>query len=104
MDPWDNLLIRRCKKNDVNLNNFYKIIGKRCDLPRDYTSKKDVISFLLRIVIKYDLVRNWSEFILVDVNPKKWYTEEEKSYIDNLLEQLISKITCAEKEKFPGYR
>lgn len=104
MNPWDNLLIRQCKKNEFSLNIFCRIIEKRCALSREYVTKEDVISFLSKIVIKYDLVRDWSQFFLVDVNPKKWYREEEKSYIDNLLEQLISKISCAEIKKFPLYR
>ena len=104
MDPWDNLLIRQCKQNDFNLNICYRIIEKRCALPRRYVTKEDLISHLSKIVIDYDLVRDWSQFLLVDINPKKWYRKEEISYIDNLLEQLISKISCAEIKKFPLYR
>ncbi len=70
----------------------------------DYVTKSDVVYFLTKIVLEYELVRDWTEFLLTDLNPKKWWTKEEKSYIDNLLDCLISKIACSEISKFPRYR
>ena len=99
----DILLIRQCKKNGFNINNFRKIISKRNALAYEYVTKADVVYFLTKIVLDYNLVKDWSKFLLEDLNPKKWWTKEEKSYVDNLLEQLVSKISCTEVKVFPKY-
>lgn len=104
ISDWDILLIRQCKKNHYTINNFRKIISKRNALAYEYVTKADVVYFLTKIVLEYNLVRDWTKFILEELNPKKWWTKEEKPYIDNLLEELISKIACAEVKKFPRYR
>lgn len=99
----DLLLIRHCKKNNTSIDILRKIVAKGYALPYSYVTKEDVARCLTRIVIDYDLIRQWEEFLLVDINPKKWWTKEEKPYIDNLLEQLISKISCTEVKVFPRY-
>ena len=83
------MLIRQCKKNKTSIRSMRKIISKGYALPLSYVDLSHVVYHLTQIVTDYDLVWDWSEFLLVDLNPKKWWTKEQKSYNDNLLEQLI---------------
>jgi hypothetical protein len=104
ISDYDILLIRQCKKNNPSLRSMRRIIGWRCGSTFDYVDKSHVVYHLTNLIIKYGLVRDWNEFLLNDLNPVKWWTKEEKSYIDNLLDVLISKIACSEISKFPRYR
>ena len=105
------LLIRQCKKNKPSMRSMRRIVGMKCALSLSHVTKFDVVYFLIRIVIDYNLVRDWNEFFITDLNPKKDYffiSEEnrppEKSYIDNLIDALISKVSCTEVKIFPYYR
>lgn len=100
---YDLLLIRQCKKNNTSIDILRKIISKRNALSYNYVTKADVVYFLTKIVLDYELIRNMVEFITVDLNPKKWWGDTELSYQDNLIEQLISVISNTEVAKFPRY-
>jgi len=97
------LLIRACKKNNTDVNILRRIVSKGYALPHSYVSKADVARCLTRIVVDFSLIGDWEEFLLVDVNPKKWWTNREETYMDNLVEQLISKISITEVAQFPRY-
>jgi hypothetical protein len=95
-------LICQCKKNESNFNNLYKIIARKCAISTVHLDKEHVASCLSKIVVQYDLVRNWSEFLLENCNPQKWWTKQEKPYIDNLIEELISKLCVRKLKNFRG--
>lgn len=102
----DLLLIRACKRNKVNYNILRRIIAREYALRLSYVNHGDVARCLIRIVVNYELIRHWEEFLCVDLNPKKWWksqADNKKPYLENLIEQLVSKITCSEVAKFPRY-
>ena len=105
ISDWEILLIRQCKKNKYNINNFRRLVGKRCAIPYEHVNKSDVVHFLAEIVIDYGLIRNWTEFLLNDLNPIKWYDKNNPvPYVDNLIKELATKIMLTEIKKFPRYR
>lgn len=104
-DDFDILLIRQCKRNKPSIRSLRRIVGMRCALNLEYVTKGDVVHFLMQIVLKFNLIRDWQEFLVFDMNPKKWWRDDvPKDHIDNLLEQLISKVSLTEVKIFPKWR
>lgn len=99
----DLLLIRACKRNDVKLNTLRRIVARKCAIPFQYVNQSDVAHHLLKIVQEYNLIRNWDEFLIERLNPKKWWTNEEKPYMDNLINELVILISLTEVKIFPRY-
>lgn len=109
---YDILIIRQCKKNKPSIRSLRRIVGMKCALPFEYVTQADVVHFLIEIVRDYNLIRNWDEFLITDLNPKKtWWCyvskdkrPQEKTYMDNLTDALISKIMLTEVKIFPRFR
>jgi hypothetical protein len=110
-DDYTILLIRQCKKDKTSMRSLRRIVGMKCALQLEHVAVSDVVHFLIEIVREYNLVRDWDEFLIVDLNPKKdyWYLPEElrpkeKSYMENLVDVLISKIMMTQVNIFPYFR
>jgi hypothetical protein len=100
----DLLLIRACKREKPSLRTMKRIVGRRYALHVKHVELQYVCKTLLKICLDYELIRDMEEFILFDINPKKWWTKEEKSFLDNVFDELVSVICCTEVKKFPRYR
>lgn len=111
-DDYTILLIRQCKKNKTSMRSLRRIVGMKCALQLEHVDVSDVVHFLIEIVIEFNLVKNWDEFLLTDLNPSKtWWCylptvdkPTEKPYMDNLVDVLVSKIALTEVKIFPYFR
>lgn len=101
----DIIIIRHCKRNKPSINILNKLACKRHALGYDSIDKSPLIHVLIEIVLEYNLIRDMEEFITVNLDPNNWYNTFFKiqTYRENLISQLISKISCASVDKFPRY-
>ena len=101
----DILIIRQCKRNNSSINILNKLACKRHALGYDSLDKSPLIHVLIEIVLEHNLIRDMEEFLTVDLNPDDWRKKyyAPRTYTENLIEQLISKIALATTNKFPRY-
>jgi hypothetical protein len=101
----DLLIIRQCKRNNPSINILNKLACKRHGLSYDYLDKSPLIHVLTEIVLEYNLIRDMYEFIAVDLDPDNWRNKfySPVTYKENLINQLINKISCSSVDKFPRY-
>jgi hypothetical protein len=106
IDNWDLLIIRAIKKHnkyEMIIKFIKNILARRQWISKCYVDNHFMSHYLLNICIDYNLICNLHEFIYKDLNPKKWWTKEVKSYEDNLIHELIGVIAVSEVSKFPRY-
>jgi hypothetical protein len=96
------LLIRECKKSNPSVNVLCRIISKGYDIPLPYVDLSYINYHLCKIAVDYNLIRDFPAFLAFDCNPKNWGNQ--KSYMENFLDKIISVIACSNISKFPNYR
>lgn len=101
MNPWDNLIIRQCKREEFSTILLQRVIGKKTDRYHDNVNEYEIVDYLTRIVIKYDLVSHWGDFF--DHKMKYYESLEKHSYLDDVIQELRSIVYNTRVSKLVGY-
>jgi hypothetical protein len=109
---WETLMIRACKKNKYSPYVLRRIYAASRALSMEYTPIEYATNGLMEIIKKYDLVRDWHEFI-IEIDQKRtayWYRfladyqTRTMPFNEAFLLQCACLIARTEVSKLPEYR
>lgn len=113
LETWELLMVRACKKNRYSIRTLRRIYAASRALSLEHTPIEYATNGLMEIITKYDLVRDWHDFI-VNVDHKCtgfWYgacANKEKyamPFKEAFLLQCVELLRMtAPKNVFPSYR
>lgn len=111
-ENWETMMIRACKKNRYSPYALRRIYAASRALSLSYTPIEYATNGLMEIITKYNLVRNWNDFI-VEIDQHRtayWYRflpnpeSREMTFSEAFLLQCACLIARTEVAKLPEYR